>query len=108
VAANRDTIAKNLVSTYPRLKAENLIEPMANRTLRVVCFSESAVDRLDEILMWSHYADKHNGASIGFEFPDGITFPFKVVRIDYRKERIVLNLTEGLSASHVQPHLSKC
>lgn len=33
-------------------------------TTRVSCFSELN----DDLLMWSHYADKHQGACIGFEF----------------------------------------
>jgi hypothetical protein len=105
VAANRNSIVKNLTTTYSQLKAENLVESMSDQSLRVVCFSESTVNRLDEILIWSHYADKHKGARIGFEFPDGITFPFKVVQVDYRKERIVLNLTEGLGSDHVMTAL---
>lgn len=44
---------------------------------RVSCFSKT----YDEVLMWSHYASKHTGVCIGFEFPteplpkDFIVFP---------------------------------
>lgn len=44
---------------------------------RVSCFSKV----YDEVLMWSHYANKHTGVCIGFEFPieplpkDFIVFP---------------------------------
>jgi hypothetical protein len=107
VAANRDSLVKNFASGYSQLKAEKLVGSMSDRSLRVVCFSESTVDQLDEILIWSHYADKHKGARIGFEFPDGITFPFKVVQVDYRKERIVLNLSEGLGSDHVKVALTE-
>lgn len=34
------------------------------KKFKVSCFSEVS----DEILMWSHYADKHNGICIGFNF----------------------------------------
>ena len=46
MAAKRDTIAKNLVSSFPRLKAETFLANTSDRLLRIVCFSESAVERL--------------------------------------------------------------
>ncbi len=45
-------------------------EELADSCVRVVCFSAINVKPLDEILMWSHYASKHFGARIGFEFPE--------------------------------------
>lgn len=106
MANNRDKVAKNLVSNYSGLKAETFIAD-ADRILRVVCFSESIVDRLNEILIWSHYANKHEGMRIGFEFPDGIKFPFKIIPVQYRKERVALDLTGGLEAEHAKEALSE-
>jgi hypothetical protein len=107
MANNRGKIVNNLVSNYPKLKAETLLEGemFADRTLRVVCFSESNVDRLDEILIWSHYANKHSGMRIGFEFPDGLKFPFKIIPVEYRQERVGLDLTDGLEIDHVKTAL---
>ena len=107
MATNRDKIVKNLVSNFPQLKAETLIGNTSDRLLRVVCFSSSTVERLDEILIWSHYANKHKGTRIGFEFPDGITFPFKIVPIQYRQERVALDLTRGSKAEWVKAALGE-
>ena len=102
LAANRDALIKNWMSSYPRLKAENTVEQMAERSMRVVCFSESTVEPLDEIMIWSHYANKHQGIRIGFEFPEGIKFPFKIIPIDYRKQRVALNLSEGMDSDQAK------
>jgi Protein of unknown function (DUF2971) len=107
MTANRDSIAKKLVSNYPKLKADTFIESYADRTLRIICFSESTVDRLDEILIWSHYANKHRGTRIGFEFPDGITNPFKIVPIQYQPTRIALDLTKSVETDHVKKALTE-
>lgn len=101
MANNRGKIARNLVANYSDLRAENFAED-ADRILRIVCFSEATVDRLDEILIWSHYANKHQGVRIGFEFPDEIEFPFKIIPVQYQKERVALDLTQGLHAPHVK------
>ena len=100
--ANQDKLIGNLVSSYSRLKAEGFVEKMAERSMRVICFSDCTVESLDEILIWSHYANKHTGIRIGFEFPEGIKYPFKVIPIDYRKERVALNLSEGADSIQVQ------
>jgi hypothetical protein len=57
---------------------------------------------LDEIMIWSHYANKHQGIRIGFEFPEGIKFPFKIIPIDYRKQRVALNLSEGMDSDQAK------
>lgn len=107
IAVNRDKLINNLVTSYSRLKADGFVEQMAERSMRIVCFSDSAVESLDEILIWSHYAHKHTGVRIGFEFPDGITFPFKIIPIIYRKERVALNLSEGADSVHVKKNMEE-
>jgi Protein of unknown function (DUF2971) len=72
-------------------------EGMADRGTRVVCFSNSAINPRDEILLWSHYANKHKGVRIGFEFPKDIKFPFKISKVDYREKRFVIDVSQGLS-----------
>jgi hypothetical protein len=72
-------------------------EELADRGTRVVCFSHSEIDPLNEILLWSHYANKHAGVRVGFEFPEGTKFPFKISRIDYRDKRLVIDVSKGLT-----------
>ena len=104
MAVERDTIAKNLVKGFPELNAQVLIEreASADRILRVVCFSESTVGCLEEILIWSHYANKHRGVRVGFEFPEGIEAPFKIIPIQYQQERVAIDLTEGVEIDRVK------
>jgi hypothetical protein len=71
-------------------------EEMADRSTRVVCFSNSAINPLDEILLWSHYANKHEGVRIGFEFPKNIKFPFKIYKVEYTEKRLVIDVSQGM------------
>lgn len=72
-------------------------EEMADRSTRIVCFSNSSINPLDEILLWSHYAKMHEGIRVGFEFPKDIKFPFKIYKVDYREKRLVIDVSQGLS-----------
>ena len=46
-------------------KEQNNALEIEKKKLKIACFSE----KFDETLMWSHYADKHQGICIGFNFP---------------------------------------
>jgi hypothetical protein len=60
-----------------------------DQELRAVCFcAPDRVRKSDEILLWSHYANKHQGVRIGFNFPDGIREPFEIREITYQKSRV--------------------
>jgi DUF2971 family protein len=62
--------------------------------LRAVCFSNSEkVEILDEILLWSHYANKHEGMRIGFEFPNEANAAFEITEITYQKERVKVDFS---------------
>ncbi|ENQ1529615.1 DUF2971 domain-containing protein [Vibrio parahaemolyticus] len=45
----------------------------------------------DDILMWSHYADYHQGAVIGLEVRKDVEFFLMPIKIDYRDTYEVLN-----------------
>jgi hypothetical protein len=107
IAANKEKIKKNLVSVFSQSKAEDFIKNSSDRLLRLVCFSESKVEQLDEILIWSHYANKHTGARIGFEFPDGIINPFKIVPVQYQRQRVSVDMTQGTETELVKRALSE-
>ena len=49
---------------------------------KLACFSESN----NEILMWSHYADKHLGICIGFNFPHKYDEKFILCPVKYLNE----------------------
>ena len=81
----------NLVSGFEKIKNTTLENRgnVADANLRAICFCDAdKVKPLDEILIWSHYANKHKGVRIGFEFPDGI-----VDEITYREKRLEIDLS---------------
>lgn len=77
VTYDRDLIDKTLKDmNYNRKQRRNLktseIKAQQNSIMKeerekykICCFS----GKNDEVLMWSHYADKHHGICCGFEFP---------------------------------------
>jgi hypothetical protein len=94
--ATRSTCAKNLLRTFESIKKSSIEdrEKMLDRVLRVGCFTDGEkVNLLDEILMWSIYAEKHTGFRVGFEFPAGIKNPFYLKKVSYSDVRIKLDLT---------------
>ena len=69
----------------------------------VCCFSE----KCDDVLMWSHYSEKHTGACLGFDTNNEF---FKNLRqVDYQSERHDIDLKKGLASvrrvsSYLSPH----
>jgi Protein of unknown function (DUF2971) len=64
--------------------------------LRAICFSDpSKVRRAVEILLWSHYAAKHKGIRIGFEFSDEKESCFEIRRMKYPPKRAEVVWTLG-------------
>ena len=68
--------------------AENSIERTKQNAL-VTCFSK----RHDSVLMWSHYADSHNGVCFEYERPNYVDF----VDVVYSKKRPKIKLYELIS-----------
>lgn len=73
-----DGIAKNILGSNYSKEVANRTNKLINNSkekslffrkvrdnYKVSCFSK----KYDNILMWSHYANKHNGICIGFDFP---------------------------------------
>ena len=89
----------NLVKEFENIKSTTLENRgrSADQNLRAICFCEAKeVKPLDEILIWSHYAKKHEGVRIGFEFPSGIINPFEVVKITYQEKRVELDMAQPM------------
>ncbi|MEO9474582.1 MAG: DUF2971 domain-containing protein [Cyclobacteriaceae bacterium] len=49
------------------------------KVYRMACFSKLS----DEVLMWSHYADRHKGVCVGFDFPHLYEDKFILVPVIY-------------------------
>lgn len=59
--------------------------------LKISCFSK----KYNEILMWSHYANKHSGICVGFDFPDSYMEDFVLVPVRYVPE---LKSVDGMAS----------
>lgn len=81
-------------------------EALMDETMRVASFAASDVDPKDEILLWSHYAQKHTGIRIGFEFPENKGL-YGIAPIDYREERIGLDISVNPEAAANQTAIEK-
>jgi hypothetical protein len=90
--SRRKVMINRLVSQFDSTRPEWLEKRLQNidAHLRLVCFSAQHDDPLNEILMWSHYADSHRGVRIGFEFPEA-NYPFAIVPVNYEKKRVELD-----------------
>lgn len=86
--------AKNFISNFSAIQAEHMRrrEESYDKFMRVCCFSDSSAEMQSELLMWAHYADKHTGLRLGFGFPAGGLYPFKMVEIEYKDARLQLDL----------------
>ncbi len=90
VSETLDSIDKNL----PRRLKRKLIKDADKRetveyylkrlrkNFKVSCFSRS----YEDVLLWSHYAKKHSGICIGFDFPPVYENKFTLCPIRYSKE----------------------
>lgn len=66
---------------------------VADDYLRICCFTNpDEVRPLDEILLWSHYAAKHAGVRIEFDFDPEITATrFNLLDVHYEKHRVAID-----------------
>jgi hypothetical protein len=105
--ANLDKYATDLIANYDSIKEAppEEREAVMDHAFRVVCFSSSEALPLDEILLWSHYADKHRGIRIGFEFPAELTKAFRISPIAYQDERVAVDLTDDSEEESVKKAL---
>jgi hypothetical protein len=99
----------SLVSKSEELNEQDLDdrEESTDKFMRVICFSAANVKPLDEILMWSHYALKHYGLRVGFEFPEGIKDPFMIIQMDYREKRVEADFSFGSEIESMKKALAE-
>jgi len=88
-------VVEALISKHAENVEHGLKERLQNAddTLRLICFSSAQACPLDEILMWSHYANKHRGHRIGFKIPESPTNVYRIDPVDYSASRIQADYT---------------
>ena len=88
--------SEEIVNTPLKLR-----EQMADKSTRIVSFTDAETKPLNQILLWSHYAKKHEGVRIGFDFPDGIKFPFKIFKVIYQDKRFEIDFAQGITSMNI-------
>ena len=106
IRRNKKLLIDNFFKNYRSLSEIDLREA-ACRNARCICFTAFDVEPMDEILLWSHYADSHKGIRIGIEFSIEENPVYLMKKIDYQSERIQLDLTEGIESKIAQDSLKK-
>jgi hypothetical protein len=96
-----DTLAEEegrIMSRWEEIRTET------NKNIRVTCFSE----RNDSILMWSHYADQHQGICLQYNFTDCEEIRYLIQPAYYSETVFQLSTMEDLNAtSHIMSSLHK-
>jgi hypothetical protein len=67
-----------------------ILKDTLSDTLRITCFSEE----YDNILMWSHYANKHDGICIAYDFKKSIELQTLALSIRYDNNRPIISEKE--------------
>lgn len=62
---------------------------------KISCFSEL----YNEVLMWSHYADKHYGICVGFEFPPKYEEKFIISPVTYLDKIVPIDGNSDMSST---------
>lgn len=74
---------------------EEGIQRRVNGQAGVLSFSE----KRDHILMWAHYANKHSGVCLEFNFNGWKRMPVHLDRVEYRMERPLISPTDLSNAT---------
>ena len=85
-----------MIANYPKIVEHNLMEDRLNSAdakLRLICFSSEQTRPCDEILLWSHYANKHQGHRIEFEIPQSPTNVYTIDPVTYSDSRVEADYT---------------
>lgn len=101
---NRSSLTQNLFDRFPKLSVTNpdFRENLGDKFFRICCFTEIDTEPLDEILMWSHYANKHHGVRIGFELDHLSKEPYFMRKVVYSKHRVAIDSTTGTNDEGIQ------
>ena len=90
IEESRRQMINNIETFFP------ILTEMAKRYSAMACFSES----IESVLMWSHYANSHQGFALEYDFRPTLGKPIKDVGlypVIYDKERMDVSLYMGWS-----------
>ncbi len=73
-----------------KIELYKILKDTLSDTLRITCFSEE----YDNILMWSHYANKHDGICIAYDFKKSIELQTLALPIRYDNKRPIISENE--------------
>lgn len=84
-------LTRAIKTTYPDLR-ERLQRSTQDfqDAARIVSFTSSETNPVNEIVMWSHYARHHTGVRVGIEFPRSSRH--SILPVEYKNERIKIEL----------------
>ena len=91
---NLPILVANLVSKRDALSQITFRsrEAMLDKSTRVVCFSGAETKDKNQVLLWAHYADKHNGIRIEFDFPSLRTHNFYMSKVTYQDSPATIDI----------------
>ena len=103
--------SKGLVPTRTAAEQKDLVMARweeirndTNKNIRVCCFSE----RKDSILMWSHYANQHQGVCVEYDFSEANEIRYLIQPAYYSNEVFQLGTMDDLtSTNHLMSSLYK-
>ncbi len=80
--------------THPPFFRPNKIQSLADGIFRITCFSSQDISNQEDILMWSHYANKHQGVRITFNLDIKETRRFSIQKVQYKDECPEIDLSD--------------
>ena len=97
-----------MVAQYPKLVEDGLEGRLnsADVSLRLICFSSEQASPQNEILLWSHYANKHQGHRIGFKIPESAMNGYSIASVKYLSRRVEVDYTGDSSDPRLLAALS--
>ena len=107
IEENLESMAQEYLKSYSsvtKVKPQFCYD-LGDKTFRIACFSSPDVEAHEEILMWSHYASKHSGVRIKFDVNENSKWPYWVKKVNYEKERVGLDFTNGADDDSVKKGL---
>ncbi len=87
----QDNTAEKFMNGFNPNKIWEIIQNMkkkADEITRITCFSSELKNELDQILMWSHYTNKHTGFRFHFDSDLLVKKDETLVPVKYSKDRV--------------------
>jgi len=97
VLKNDDAFSKKVEQNLKPGLMEEIYKGLerASQTLRIICFCEpNEIEEGDDILLWSHYGDKHKGIRIFFETDFIKILSTNLFQVVYSFDRACIDITD--------------